>query len=35
MSLKLFDSIEVYNDKWDWANEDNIQAAIRNAKKLY
>ena len=34
MSLKLFNSIEVYNDKWDWANEDNIQAAIRNAKKL-
>lgn len=34
MSLRQFDSIEVYTDKWDWANEDNIQVAIRNAKKL-
>ena len=34
MSLRLFDSIEVFTDKWDWANEDNIQAAIRKAKKL-
>ena len=32
--LKLLESIEVYTDKWSWANEDNVQFAIRKAKSL-
>ena len=34
ISLKELVSIEVYTDKWDWANDDNIQFAIRKAEFL-
>ena len=34
ISLKELVSIEVFTDKWDWANDDNIQFAIRKAESL-
>ena len=34
ISLKELVSIEVYTDKWDWANDDNIQFAIKKAESL-
>ena len=34
ISLKELVSIEVFTDKWDWANDDNIQFAIRKAQSL-
>ena len=34
ISLKELVSIEVFTDKWDWANEDNIQKAVRKAELL-
>ena len=34
ISLKQLESIEVYTDKWDWAVEDNIQIAIKNARSI-
>ena len=34
ISLKELISIEVFTDKWDWANDDNIQYAVRKAEAL-
>tara|TARA_B100000886_G_C20396124_1_gene480443 strand:+ start:149 stop:598 length:450 start_codon:yes stop_codon:yes gene_type:complete len=34
ISLKELVSIEVFTDKWDWANDDNIQYAVRKAEAL-
>ena len=34
ISLQELVSIEVFTDKWDWANEDNIQKAIKKAELL-
>ena len=34
ISLQELVSIEVFTDKWDWANEDNIQKAVRKAELL-